>query len=84
MQDIFETTPDATNAEGTSFWLDKDNTAYAKRIGLKNVQVLYLKDKSGCKTRVIVEKGRYVFENQRLEDIAVHLDIMKLAKGKKK
>ena len=80
MKDIFETKPDAVNKEGTSFWLDKDTTNYAKQIGLKNVKVLYLKTKGGYITRVIIENNDYVFENQRLEDIGVHLDMMRVIK----
>ncbi len=80
LKDIFETTPEAINKKGTCFWLDNFSTNYAKEIDLKDVKVFFLKDKSGYKTRVIVEKGEYVFENQKLEDICVHLDIMKAIK----
>jgi hypothetical protein len=82
-KDIFETKPDAINEKGTSFWLDIEITKYAKCLGLKEVKVLFLKDKNGYKTRIILEKEQYVYESQKLEDIGVHLDIMAKIREKK-
>jgi len=79
-KDVFATKPDAINAEGTSFWLDKDSMEYVQHIKLKNVQVLFLKTQDGYKTRVIVRNGEYLFESQKWEDILCHLDAMNFAK----
>lgn len=78
MEDIFKTKPVFINDIGTSFWLDKDLTEYARSKELKGVKVFYIKDKVGYKTRVIIKGQEYIYENQRVEDIAIHLDIMSL------
>ena len=80
LQDIFETKPDAVNSEGTSFWIDKEATRYATDKGLTGIKVMYLRDKTGYKTRVVVKDQKYIFESQKLEDLYVHLDILVLTK----
>ncbi len=68
----FDRPPEFINEIGVKYWLDRDSTAYAKQKGLDNVQVLF---------RVIAENQLPVYENPRIEDILVHIDIMRLAKN---
>ena len=75
-KDIFKTKPDFINAQGTEFWLDKFSTYYAKKKGLKNTKVFYLKDKKGYKTRVIIKDGKYGDESQSLEGIGIKIDLL--------
>ncbi len=76
MIDIFQTKPDFVNEQGTKFWLDKFNTDYAKKKGLKNTKVFFLEDKKGYKTRVIIKNGKYKSEGQVLENIGIKIDLM--------
>jgi hypothetical protein len=77
-EDMFASKPDAINEKGIHFWIDKNSNKIALDYGLKDIKVFYLKDKD-YKTRVITQNGKYIYENQKLEDILVHLDIMKLS-----
>jgi len=79
---IFGTKPDFVNDIGTSFWLDKDLTKYAKDKGLEGIRVFYVKDKVGNKGRVVIQDNEYIYESPRLEDVAIHLDIMAFQKKK--
>lgn len=77
--------PDFINDTGIKWWLDKETTHYAKREnhnGTKlDYQVFVVEKPDGYKTRIILdEKRQPIYEHQRLEDIAVKIDILKLIK----
>lgn len=85
LDNIFETKPDFVNGIGIKWWLDKSCTEYAQEedlhgISLPNVRVYDIEETNGNRTRVIIEDGEVVFDNPRLEDIGVRIDIMKVAK----
>lgn len=69
------TSPDAVNAEGTKWWLDRDSTGYGANKGLK-VQVWCVETPDGKKSRLITNKGQIVFESTKLESIGYHLDML--------
>ena len=75
-KDIFKTKPDLINIEGTNFWLDRSSTNYAKKKGLKNTKVFYLKDRKGYKTRVIIKDGKYEGEDQTIDGIGIKIDLL--------
>lgn len=82
----FQRPPDAVNAEGVQWWVDKSSTQYARssqgsKPGLENVVVFLVKDCQGVLMRLIVEDNKPVYEHQSLEAIAVRLDVMKFDKS---
>lgn len=82
IETIFDKTPDVINEECVKWWLDKDCTQYAKDkdihgISLPKVLVYAVEKPDGYRTRLIIDGGTIVFESQKLEDIGVHIDIMK-------
>lgn len=80
MTNIFDTPPQHVNEQGVKFWLDVDLTRYGREKGLGRVQVLFIETPDKKQTRLITENGQPVFEHTGLENVAVHLDIMALAK----
>lgn len=75
---LLATPPHFTNETG-SFWLEEHLNKYAAELGLKKVNVFIVKFKDGVVTRLIVQDGQPEYENQSLEAIGAHLDIMALA-----
>ncbi len=80
-----DTPPAFTNADGVRWWPDTDLTAWATRedvfgTTLSSVRVWFVARPDGEKTRVIVMDGEIEFASARMEDIAVHIDILKTAK----
>jgi hypothetical protein len=49
---------------------------------LEGIRVFYVKDKVGNKGRVVIQDNEYIYESPRLEDVAIHLDIMAFQKKK--
>ena len=84
---MFDKTPYYINDEGTKFWYDESLTDYAKRgnrngTTLDDIIVWIVETSDGKRTRLIVDttNGSILFENVRTEDLAVHIDIMKIDK----
>lgn len=75
---IWDTPPQFVNPDGVKFWLDQESTRYALSKKLKDVQVLFVEETNGNRTRLITQRGEPVYEHQNLENIACHLDIMQL------
>jgi len=87
LDDIFKTKPDFVNDTGIKWWVDKACTQWAREknindVALPDVVVFLIEEPSSRRTRVIVENGEVVFDNQNLEAIGAHIDIMKLQRGK--
>lgn len=77
--------PDFVNPEGVKWWIDKSLTEWATKPNIKgtrlpNVVSYVIEELNGNRSRVLVDKGVIVFDSQRAEDIAVHIDVMKLSK----
>lgn len=73
---IYETQPDFTNESDVKFWMDKSCNNYVKKLGLKNVICFLVETPDGCRTRLITLNGMPHYENQNLEAIGCHLDMM--------
>jgi hypothetical protein len=78
VDDILKEEPYYTNDKGDEFWPDAAGTDYAQCKGLRNVQVVIVREKCGRLARLIVENGVPVYENTGIEQIGAHLDIMAL------
>lgn len=81
----FDTKPAFVNAEGTRWWEDADLTAYAVKpdvhdIMLTKASVWYVEKPDGYQTRLLVMDDAIEFESQKMEDMAVHIDMLKTAK----
>ena len=81
--DPFEEEPDFVNEEGTKWWVKKGLTTYAQRpdkygITLPNVVVWEVETKDGYRSYVITENNEIIKDSQKYEDIACHIDILKL------
>lgn len=76
------TTPDFVNEKGVKWFLDKDLTRYCEREdtnGVKlDMKVFIVETLDGHKTRMLIDKDGPVYENQKLEDMACHIDMIKL------
>lgn len=83
LQDVFATPPDAVNEIGVKFWVDKDLTRYAINKGLSLVQVLFVEEPDGTRTRLLVQNGIAVDEDQTLEGMAAKIDFIALDRGLK-
>jgi hypothetical protein len=79
-EDVWSTPPLSVNEIGVKFWLDKDNTRYARSKGLTDVVVFYVEDAKNIRTRLITEKGEPLWDDQSLEGILCHIDIMAIAR----
>ncbi len=84
----WEQPPLFTNAEGVKWWLDEDSTKWARREDnygtvLPTIVVFYVEEPNGHRTRVITDQStnppEQVYASPRMEDIAVHIDMMKVA-----
>jgi hypothetical protein len=82
----FEGKPDFINEKGVKWWLDKQLTNYCEREDLNGIKlkmkVFYVEEPDGRKTRMLIDANGPVYENQKLEDMAVHIDILKLMESK--
>ena|SRR5665213_301078 len=77
--------PSFVNPEGVKWWPDHDSTKWATRedvqgTTLSDVTAWFTLYPDGEKTRVLVINGQVEFASSRMEDIAVHIDILKVAK----
>jgi hypothetical protein len=78
--------PDFVNQKGVKWWFDEATTNYAIKkdhngIALFGVVVWIIKEKNDVMTRLLVEDNKIIFENQNLEAIASHIDMMKANKS---
>lgn len=76
--------PDFTNDEGVRWWLLDVGTAYARnpdRAGrtLPEASAWLAEEPDGTRTFVLVDGGEAIYSTQRLEDLGVRIDIMKMA-----
>lgn len=79
----FDDDPDFVNDLGVKWWLDKSLTEYATRedgngIGLSDITIWCVEKPNGYKTHIMTQGEEALYENQKLEDMAVHVDILKL------
>lgn len=74
--------PDFVNELGVKWWLDEGTTGYARNpdhTGTVLDAACYLvEEPDGSRTRVLVVDGAAEFENPRMEDMAVHIDMLKM------
>lgn len=85
--DPFAGPPDHVNDEGFKWWCDRDLTRCAVKedlhgTALPGVSVWFVEHpKTGYRERVILDTdGTVEYHTTKLEDAAVHLDMMKVAK----
>lgn len=85
--DPFAGPPDHVNDEGFKWWCDRDLTRYAVKpdvhgIVLPGVSVWFVEHpKTGYQERVILDAdGTVEYHTTKLEDAAVHIEMMKVAK----
>ena len=81
--DAFSGEPDFVNELGVKWWLDRFLTEYARNPDfagrtLPDAAVYYVEEPGGHRCRVFVLDGEAEYESERLEDIGVHIDVMKL------
>ena len=80
--DVFETEPFFVNEEGTKWWHDEQLTSYCRKedqFGTKfDGNVCYIETKEGYRSRVLVIDGKLVEEDQKLDSMAVKIEIRKL------
>lgn len=77
--------PDGINSAGVKFWVNRGLTDWARKpdhagITLPNVTGYAAEEPSGRRTYLLTDGDAWIFESQRLEDVAVHIDILKLQK----
>jgi hypothetical protein len=82
---VWTTKPAFVNAEQTKWWPDVSLTDYAIKpdihdVTLPHASVWYVEKPNGYQTRLLVIEGAIEFESTKLEDMAVHIDILKTAK----
>lgn len=82
----FTKEPDFVNEKGVKWWCDYETTKYAmvenaQGNTLPGVVVYAVEEPNGHRTYLICDKKGVLFESQRLEDIGVHLDMMKIVKS---
>jgi alpha-glucosidase (family GH31 glycosyl hydrolase) len=76
--------PDFTNEQGVKWWRDLSTTQYLRAKGLQGA-IFLVEDTEKVRTRVLIQNGEMVYEQQNLEQLAVHIDILALnspSKGK--
>ncbi len=76
--------PTHINEAGIKWWPDRSLTEYARKPNLKGttlpkVTVWFVEHTDGHRTRLITDGQTPEFENGKMEDIACHIDMMKLA-----
>lgn len=75
---IWDFKPDYVNEDGVKWWLDESIYQYAKIRDVTGYDFFLVECPDGYRTRVIVRQGVIIFESPRLEEIGVHIDILKL------
>jgi hypothetical protein len=84
LRPVWGTPPDFVNEIGVKWWRDLDTTKYAIRedsFGTTlDVAVWFIEEANGRRTRLIVQDGRAIYDDQSLEGIAVRIDALKLLK----
>lgn len=83
LADWWDTEPFFVNEKGVKFWLDYHTTEYGKSRGLKDAYVWYTLEPDGTKTRLLTIDDKPAYENQDLEAMACHIDIVALAESYK-
>lgn len=74
---MIEEPADFINELGTQFWIHEILTSHAKNI---NCIVYKVETKAGYRTFLLVDsEGNALFESSKFDDIACHIDMMKLA-----
>lgn len=81
--DAFEGEPDFVNELGVKWWLDRTSTDYARRedpfgTRLPDAAVYAVEEPDGHRTQVLVIAGEAEYEAQSLEDMGVHIDMLKI------
>jgi len=68
--------PDFVNEKGVKWWFDEDTTRYGK---LPHYKVFFIQDKSYLSWVIIdYRTNKVVYESQGIEDICVHLEMLRL------
>lgn len=70
--------PDFINSDETKWWIDKNVLEYAKSIDVIGFMPYIVETKEGYKTRILINNKKNVieYETTKLEDMAVHIDIL--------
>lgn len=84
IDDLLKSKPFHVTDTGIDLWIHRALTQYARRKELEDVVVCLSRDKENKCSLVVFENQQPVFETQKVEDIAVHLDIMFLNRQKSK
>lgn len=72
--------PDFINEEGTKWWVDVAVISYLKEAKLIDYKAYIIETKDNYKTRVLINSDDIIeFETPKLEDMGVHIDMLKLA-----
>ena len=77
--------PDEINSVGVKFWANRSLTEWASQpdqhgITLPNLRAYAVEEISGRRTYLLTDGDAWIFESQRLEDVAVRIDILKIQK----
>ena len=83
-ENIFETTPTHINEIGVKWWLDKDLTNTAKSKKLRGVVAWVIEEPNGRRTRVLTKGTELIYENTTLDGITSRIELLALAKSKRK
>ena len=74
--------PDAVNAEGVKWWLDRDTTKLArakfKGTAHATAMVFFVEETNGNRTRVCTCDSSILFDDQSLEGLYCKMDIHKM------
>ena len=74
--------PDFVNDQGVKWWVDKELTRYARQKLGVDAAVWYVEETSGVRTRLLIDHGEILHNDTTYEGIAVHIDIVYLARKK--
>lgn len=77
--------PDGINSAGVKFWVNRGLTEWARQpdlhgIMLHNLRAYAVEEANGRRTYLLTDGDAWIFESQRLEDVAVHIDMLKIQK----
>lgn len=77
--------PDGINSAGVKFWVNRPLTEWARQpdlngITLPNLRAYAVEEVNGRRTYLLTDGDAWIFESQRLEDVAVHIDALKIQK----
>jgi hypothetical protein len=77
--------PFFVNEKKVEWYWDAEMSAYAERLGLKGIACVFLREPNGVATRALLDKDtrEFLFESQKLETVAAHLDMLKVAEEPK-